>query len=91
MSEAGRILTVEAFRDVLRSGVGVLITDRARGVTFHPDPASCSHVREEFFMQKVIENRERNGSYFAVASLAEAKKRWPDVRWCGLEASAAAG
>lgn len=84
LSPVEHISTVAAFREALRAGAKLVITDSANGASamFHPDPVGCSHVQEHSFEQKVMENKERNGSYFAVENLLEARERWPDVPTC---------
>jgi hypothetical protein len=77
-----KVRTMAQFRAVVSSGTALVITDIANPLVFHPDPQGCPHVQESSFATKVIENGERNGSYFAVASLAEARRRWPGIAAC---------
>lgn len=84
--------TLPEFREVLTSGSALVITDSARspGAMFHPDPAGCSHVQEHSFEAKVITNAERNGSYFAVQDLREAREHWPEIPRCRSSACSSA-
>lgn len=82
MHEPLRLKTLAQFHAVVSSGSGLLITDAARAPTFHADPDGCEYVGETHFRTKVIVNRERNGGYFAVPSLADARARWPGARAC---------
>jgi hypothetical protein len=90
MSGSLKLRTLAQFRAVVSSGTGVVITDVAGRPVFHLDPAGCAHVQEDHFGTKVIENRERNGSYFALPSLTEARRRWPQIRSCRSSACSAA-
>jgi hypothetical protein len=90
--DAERITSVAEFRRMIQSRTPLVITDRANdpGAMFHPDPEGCSHVQEHSFEQKVVQNREANGSYFIVASLADARAHWPHVRKCRSSACSSA-
>jgi hypothetical protein len=84
--EAVRIKTLEQFEAVLCCRGPLVITDVARpagAATLHASPRDCVHVGEKGFTTKVLENRGRNGSYFTVASLAEARGAWPSLSVCG--------
>lgn len=86
-----RISTAAEFREAVGSGDGLVITDSANGsgAMFHPDPDGCTHVQEHSFEQKVVQNRERHGSYFRVGSLAEAREHWADAPTCRSSACSA--
>jgi hypothetical protein len=64
--------TIEAFHGAVRAGRIIVITDDATGD--HAHRHDCSWVRDEYFKKKVIENGGRNGGYFAVGSLDEARR-----------------
>ena len=90
MGEPLRIRSLAQLRAILDSDSGLVITDSARNkLVFHTDPEHCVHVTESSFLTKVVENGERNGSYFAVPSFSEARTRWPDVVRCGSETCSA--
>jgi hypothetical protein len=82
VSDPIQIKTVAQLRMVLASGSGLVITDPANKRVFHSNPESCSHIQEHSFVTKVIENQEKNGSYFAVATLDEARREWPQIQAC---------
>jgi hypothetical protein len=82
MAEPLQIRTVAQLRMVIRSGSGLAITDDANPTRFHPHPDSCSSVTEASFQIKVIDHGGRNGGYFAVVSLAEARAVWPGIGVC---------
>ncbi len=86
MSEPLQIRTLDQLWMVTASGGGLLITDTADGQVFHPHPDSCPHVTADYFRTKVIENGGRNGAYYAIESLDQARSRWPAVRTCGSAA-----
>lgn len=90
MEELLRIKTLAQFRAVVSSGTGLVITDPASKRVFHPAPADCPHIQERSFKSKVITNRERNGSYYAVASMREARERWPEIKACPSSACSSA-
>lgn len=84
------ITSLGEFRDALDSKEGIVITDAASGPRFHVDPAKCGHVQERWFESKVLANAEKNGGYFAVGTLEEARETWPDVLVCRSSACASA-
>lgn len=87
-----KVRTLSQLRAVVSSGSALVIVDAARPPALHSDPEGCVHVQEGHFITKVVENRERNGSYFVVGSLEAARRQWPQIRLCGSAAcSAAAG
>jgi hypothetical protein len=90
MNEPLPIKNLHQFRNVLANGSGLVITDSTRPPAFHPDPVGCPHVQEHFFTSKVLRNREKNGGYFAVASLEQAREPWPDTARCPSSACSAA-
>lgn len=67
---------------VAGSDSGLVIADTANGRVFHPRPASCPHVQESSFLTKVIANRGKNGGYYAIGSLDQARTHWPGVTAC---------
>ena len=77
-----RIKNLAQFYATIESGTGLTVTDTANAQVYHPHPDACPHVREGSFAEKVIANAERNGSYFAVPSLAEAQRHWPGIELC---------
>jgi hypothetical protein len=82
MAGPTRISTLAELREAVSSRRGIVITDTANGVHFHPEPTACGHVREQWFEEKVLVNSAANGAYFSVASLAEARRQWPEVVDC---------
>ncbi|MEC5231980.1 hypothetical protein [Bacillus licheniformis] len=60
-----KILSVEEFKKIKRNGVGyVVIIDKPNATcTLHR--SNCPHVDQKNFFQKVIENKEVNGSYYS--------------------------
>jgi hypothetical protein len=67
------LLTREDFWDIVLAGEGVIVVvDKYAGSTAHP--ASCPGIQSEHFMEKVIKNNRKNGSYYAASSSAEAKR-----------------
>jgi len=50
----------------------IVITDNATGNRVHR--SDCIWVDEEHFARKVLENGGRNGRYYAVASVEEARR-----------------
>jgi hypothetical protein len=66
------LLTLDAFREAVRSGRIIVITDVATGNRAH-DP-ECAFVSQDHFAAKVLESRGRNGKYFAVDSAWEARR-----------------
>jgi hypothetical protein len=76
------IKALAQFRLVLESGSGLVITDGTNKRVFHPDPEGCTHIQEYGFATKVIENHERNGAYYAVPTLGEARREWPQIEVC---------
>jgi hypothetical protein len=88
MSEPVEIRTREQLENVLESRSALVVTDKPeRTATFHTSPQDCSHVGEETFATKVLENGGKHGGYFTVTSLADAEATWPELRvcgWCGV-------
>ena len=75
------LLDVEAFREALVGGTQILIVDYPNATqVLHPYPQACSGVDMEWFIQKVIDNRGKNGAYFAIVDEDAARNRWPH-RW----------
>jgi hypothetical protein len=90
-----RLRSMEQFEAVVASDAGLVISDSAGPPVYHAHPRDCPHVQPVHFATKVLENQERNGSYFTVPSPARAREEWPTVRPCRsdacLSATAAAG
>ena len=86
MARPIRLFQLDQFESVVSSNGGLVITDSARPPIFHSSPRDCPHVQPAHFATKVLENDERNGSYFWVASLAEAQAEWSGVRLCRSDA-----
>ena len=77
-----KIRTIDQFNAVVSSEASVVVTDAARHKgMFHPNPGRCMHIADYLFVEKVVTNGERNGSYF-VATLPEAQKQWPKLSVC---------
>ena len=75
------LASLEDFRTALAAGAAIVITDNSSGACFHSTPAICRGVREEYFVQKVIEGGKRHGRYYA-ADEATARERWSSLRRC---------
>lgn len=59
-----KILTVEDFEKIKRNGSGyILITDKPNSVKWL-HRVNCPYVDKKNFIQKIIENKEENGSYY---------------------------
>jgi hypothetical protein len=66
------LLTLDDFRAALRNGRIIVITDSGTGNLAHS--AECSFVSVDNFKAKVIESQARDGRYFAVDSVWEARR-----------------
>ena len=64
-----RLGSIPEFQAAVRDGSRLLITDSANGDKVHV--ATCSHVKQRYFEQKVIEGGEKNGSYFVLETASE--------------------
>lgn len=59
-----KILTVDDFEKIKRNGLGyIVITDKPNS-TKRLHRVNCPHIDKNKFIQKVIENKEENGSYY---------------------------
>ena len=56
------LTTVEAFRLVVTAKRGIVVIDDRRRRTAVAHSATCEHIREDRFVEKVIRNH--NGSYY---------------------------
>lgn len=79
MNEVGanwrEIKTLEEFREGMKKGEGyVVITDTANPNKVHKP--SCPWVKEEYFEEKVVQNKCRNGHYYWTDKIDFAKKKW---------------
>jgi hypothetical protein len=54
-----------------REGVIVIVDDKTQTRTAHP--LGCRHVQRRHFVQKVIVNERKNGSYWLAGSFAEVR------------------
>ena len=62
-SESFPIKTLDAFQDVINKDKGyIVITDLGTGNKLHS--TDCCFVKEDNFIQKVINNNCKNGQYF---------------------------
>jgi hypothetical protein len=63
MREMRQLLDLEEFREAKGAGTGVIVITDSTGqpVAHHPD---CPFVREQAFLEKVVENERRSGEYF---------------------------
>ena len=69
------IKTLEEFREIQKKEEGyIVIADIAFPNKIH-EP-SCSFVKEEYFEEKVIRNRCKNGHYYWVNNVRFAKEQW---------------
>ena len=69
------IETLEEFREIVRKNEGyIVITDIANTNKIHRP--SCRWVREEYFEEKVIKNKCRNGHYYWTNNIKFAQKKW---------------
>ena len=78
-NEAGanwkEIKTLEEFREIVRKNEGyIVITDIANTNKIHRP--SCRWVREEYFEERVIKNKCRNGHYYWTNNIKFAQKKW---------------
>jgi hypothetical protein len=89
MTSPIKLRAMAQFEVVVSSGAALVITDSASPPVFHSDPQGCPGVQADHFATKVLENEERNGSYFTIASLAVAQREWPQVRLCRSDACSA--
>lgn len=69
------LTTIEEFREAVSARRIITITDTATGNHSHAS-ATCSFVREDFFRRKVIENKCRNGHYYVVSSVEQARQTY---------------
>jgi hypothetical protein len=58
--------TLQDFQAARSQGDRIYVTDSANGDKVHD--SSCPHLKDEYFVQKVIANRNRNGRYYSLAS-----------------------
>lgn len=70
-----RLQRIEQFRAVVADGDWLAIVDKATGTKLHKLP--CSSVKELYFQQKVIDGKEKNGSYHAFKSRSMAEDSFP--------------
>jgi hypothetical protein len=80
------LLTEEQFLGAIRAGDSIVITDPTRPPVVHrPD---CHAISRDYFIQKVVENRRRNGSYFRARNTRIAEEVGGAARCgtCGLPA-----
>ena len=66
------ILTLDAYREAIRNDRIIVITDSATGNRAHA--ADCSFVSLDNFKAKVLESQRRDGAYYAVSSVREARR-----------------
>ena len=66
------LTTLAEFRTAVRSGRVIVITDTANGVKAHR--TDCPRLTEDYFIQKVVDGRRKNGSYFSEATLGDATR-----------------
>jgi hypothetical protein len=80
------LVDVEGFRAAMASGARILIEDwPTNRLVLHLNPRECSGVSEHWFVQKVVDNHGKNGSYHSFKSEAAARREWPKLttcRWC---------
>jgi hypothetical protein len=65
------LTTIDSVRVAKAAGGGIVIVDTPIGNTL-AHAADCSWVTETAFTTKVIDNRRKNGAYFATRDLREA-------------------
>ncbi len=70
-----RLQDIEQFRAAVAEGAWLVIVDKATGTKQHKLP--CSSVKELYFVQKVIDGREKNGSYHAFKTRDAAGDAFP--------------
>jgi len=69
------IKTKDEFREIKESGAGyLLITDTANGNRIHK--LSCSHVKEDYFEEKVLKEKCKNGNYYMIDDIEGAMERY---------------
>lgn len=77
------LLTLEDFREAVAQDTPILNMDVPTATeVLHRRPQDCTGVEEKWFIQKVVENNDANGSYFAVSNEKEARRRWPQMTIC---------
>ncbi len=81
MISAGKIGTLEKFKEIQETSKGViLITDDATGNHVHLP--NCRHVTESNFNEKVIQNQSRNGAYYWYENIPHTMKEHSDFKPC---------
>lgn len=63
MTDYSELLTIDEFRAALAAQDRILISDKTKDAptVHHPE---CGHVREENFVEKVVQNSRESGRYF---------------------------
>ena len=58
--------TLAEFHAARNRNERIYITDHANGDKVHA--SACSHVKDEYFQKKVVDNSNSNGRYYALAT-----------------------
>ena len=75
------IKTLEEFKSITSEGEGfIAITDKANPDRIHS--ATCSRLREDWFVEKMVTNKGKSGLYLWYPSSAAAQKANPDALGC---------
>ena len=81
MGPGNKIQTLEEFKSIISKGEGfIAITDKANPDRIHS--ATCSRLREDWFVEKIVTNKGKSGLYLWYSSIAAAQKANPDARGC---------
>ena len=75
------IQTLEKFSSIISEGVGfIAITDNSNQDRIHS--ADCERVKEDNFVEKMVTNKGKNGTYTWYPTIAAAHKVNPDLSGC---------
>jgi hypothetical protein len=73
------LLDESSYDQAVEEGALIVNVDKpTKIVRLHQAPAECTGLRDGF-VTKVVANRGKTGSYWAVNSEAAARQRWGDV------------
>lgn len=81
--EIARLNDLAAFRRARSSERPIVNIDKpSRRKVLHLRPSTCPWIREQWFVQKVLDYGGRYGAYYEVADEATAHIRWPGLQRC---------
>jgi len=76
-----KLQTLKEFEDVISNNLGVIvITDISNSTKIHLP--SCPRLKENYFLEKMVENDGKYGLYLWYESIESAKISHPDVTNC---------